>query len=73
MNRNTLYILALFCLSIAYCKTPMPITFNPDDQSNANGTIGSAKQTNQLPPKSDNMRMKFDTIKLPKDTVRTKQ
>jgi hypothetical protein len=58
---------------MANCKTPMHITFNPDDQTNANGTIGSAKQTNQLPPKSDNMRMKSDTIKLPYDTVRRKQ
>jgi len=58
---------------MAYCKTPMPITFNPDDQTNANGTIGSAKQTNQLPPKNNNVRMKSDTIKLPNDTVRTKQ
>ena len=73
MNRNTLYILGLFCICMAYCKTPMPITFNPDDQTNANGTIGSAKQTNQLPPKNNNVRMKSDTIKLPNDTVRTKQ
>jgi hypothetical protein len=73
MNRKTSYILALLCLCMNYCKTPMPVTFNPDDQTNANGTIGSAKQTNQLPPKNNNVRIKADTIKLPNDTVRTKQ
>lgn len=73
MKRYPLYILILFCLSMAYCKTPMPITFNPDDQTNANGTIGSAKQTIQLPPKNNNVRIKSDTIKLPNDTLHTKQ
>jgi hypothetical protein len=51
----------------------MPITFNPDDHTNASGTAGSAKMTNQLPPKNNNVRIKADTIKLPNDTLRPKQ
>jgi hypothetical protein len=73
MNRNTSFIVGLFCLCMAYCKSPMPITFNPDDHTNANGTAGSAKMTNQLPPKNNNVRIKADTIKLPNDTLRPKQ
>jgi hypothetical protein len=51
----------------------MPITFNPDDHTNASGTAGSAKMTNQLPAKNNNVRMKADTIKLPYDTLHIKQ
>jgi hypothetical protein len=73
MNRNAAFFFGLFCLCMAYCKSPMPITFNPDDHTNASGTAGSAKMTNQLPPKNNNVRMKADTIKLPNDTLRPKQ
>jgi hypothetical protein len=73
MNRNTSFIFGMFCLCMAYCKSPMPITFNPDDHTNASGTAGSAKMTNQLPPKNNNVRIKADTIKLPNDTLRPKQ
>ena len=73
MNRNTSFICGLFCLCMAYCKSPMPITFNPDDHTNASGTAGSAKMTNQLPAKNNNVRIKADTIKLPNDTLRPKQ
>ena len=73
MNRNTSFIIGLFCLGMTYCKGPMPVTFNPDDHTNANGTAGSAKMTNQLPPKNNNVRIKADTIKLPNDTLRPKQ
>jgi hypothetical protein len=58
---------------MAYCKTPMPVTFNPDDQTNANGTPASAKSTYQLPPKNNNVRIKQDTLKLPNDTVIVRQ
>jgi hypothetical protein len=69
MKQNALYMLGLVVLCMAYCKSPMPITANPDDQTNASGTLGSAKMTTQLPPKNNNVRMKPDTIKLPNDTV----
>jgi hypothetical protein len=72
MKRNTLYILGFLLLGLAYCKTPMPVTFNPDDQTNANGTPMSAKSTNQLPPKNKNYPMKLDSIKMPADTSRPK-
>ncbi|SEN06589.1 hypothetical protein [Niastella yeongjuensis] len=42
---------------------------NPDDQTNAGGTLGSAKMTNQLTPKNNNVRVKPDTIKMPNDTL----
>jgi hypothetical protein len=51
----------------------MPITANPDDHTNASGTAGSAKMTNELPAKNNNVRIKTDSIKLPKDTLRVKQ
>jgi hypothetical protein len=58
---------------MAACKSPMPITANPDDNTNAGGTAGSAKMTNQLPQKNNNVRVKTDTLKLPRDTTRVKQ
>jgi hypothetical protein len=71
MKRNHLYLISLLvCLA---CKSPMPVTFNPDDQTNANGTPMSAKSTTQLPPKNNNMPMKLDSIKMPRDTSRPKQ
>jgi hypothetical protein len=73
MKRNTLYISGFLLLSLAYCKSPMPVTFNPDDHTNASGTPMSAKSTNQLPPKNNNVPMKLDTIKMPADTTRPKQ
>ncbi|WP_205510209.1 hypothetical protein [Longitalea arenae] len=60
-------------LCLAYCKNPMPITANPDDHTNASGTAGSAKMTNQLPGKNNNVPLKLDTIKLPNDTLRGRQ
>lgn len=36
------------------CSGPLPITANPDDHTTTSGTLGSAKHTNQLPPKPDN-------------------
>jgi hypothetical protein len=73
MNQKSLYILGFVILCIAYCKSPMPVTFNPDDHTNASGTAGSAKMTNQLPAKNNNVPIKSDSIKLPNDTLRTKQ
>ena len=72
MKRNALYIIGFLLLGMTYCKSPMPVTFNPDDQTNANGTPMSARSTNQLPPKNNNVPMKLDTIKLPSDTSRPK-
>ena len=73
MNQKSSYILGLIVLYMTYCKSPMHITANPDDQTNASGTLGSAKMTTQLPPKNNNVRVKPDTIKLPNDTLRIKQ
>ena len=73
MKQNSLYTLGLIVLCMAYCKSPMRITANPDDQTNASGTLGSAKMTSQMPPKNNNVRIKSDTIKLPTDTVRRRQ
>jgi hypothetical protein len=73
MNQKSSYIVGLILLSMAHCKSPMPITANPDDHTNASGTAGSAKMTNQLPAKNNNVRIKSDTLKLPTDTLRRKQ
>ncbi|HUP12720.1 MAG TPA: hypothetical protein VM187_10920 [Niastella sp.] len=73
MKRYTPYIFGLMLLSLAYCKSPMPVTFNPDDHTNANGTPMSAKSTTQLPSKNNNVPMKLDTIKMPNDAPRPKQ
>ncbi|AEW03208.1 hypothetical protein A4D02_04155 [Niastella koreensis] len=69
MKTRLSYIPRLFLLCMICCKTPIHFTANPDDQTNANGTLGSAKMTNQLPPKSNNVRLKPDTIRLPNDTT----
>ena len=69
MKNKLSYIPGLIFLCTVCCKTPMQFTANPDNQTNANGTLGSAKMTNQLPPKSNNVRMKPDTIRMPNDTV----
>jgi hypothetical protein len=73
MKQSTVCIFGLLLLSLAYCKSPMPVTFNPDDHTNASGTAGSAKMTNQLPPKNNNVPLKLDSIKMPSDTTRPKQ
>lgn len=72
MSKNSSYLAGLAFLFMVHCKTPMSITANPDDQTNAAGTLGSAKMTTQLPPKNNNVRLKPDTIKLPNDTVHIK-
>lgn len=69
MKHKLSYISGLVLLCMVCCKTPFHITANPDDQTNAGGTLGSAKMTNQLPPKNNNVRIKPDTIRLPNDTV----
>jgi len=69
MGNKSSYLIGLVILFMAYCKSPLTITANPDDQTNAAGTLGSAKMTTQMPPKSNNVRLKPDTIKLPNDTV----
>lgn len=73
MKQIASYMLGVLLLYLAYCKNPMPITANPDDHTNASGTAGSAKMTNQLPAKNNNVPIKPDTIKLPNDTFRVKQ
>jgi hypothetical protein len=64
-------ISGLLLLAVA-CKGPMPVTANPDDHTNAGGTAGSARMTEQLPPKSDNMRVP-DSIRPPDDSLRLLQ
>lgn len=73
MKRNYIYIPMMICFCITYCKTPMSITANPSDHTNANGTIGSAKMTSQMPAKNNNVPVKPGTIRLPNDTVQVKQ
>ncbi|WP_207514383.1 hypothetical protein [Longitalea luteola] len=73
MKRIYTYMAGLIFLCMAYCKNPMPITANPDDHTNAGGTAGSAKMTNELPGKNNNVPIKPDTIKLPNDTLRMRQ
>ena len=69
MKHKLSYISGLLLFCLVCCKEPMQFTANPDNFTNANGTAGSAKMTNQLPPKSNNVRMKPDTIRMPNDTV----
>lgn len=73
MKQRYSYLFVLVLLCMANCKGPMPVTFNPDDHTNASGTAGSAKMTNQLPEKNNNVPVKTDSIKLPNDTTRVKQ
>ena len=70
--KSITYIGSLLLLAMVACKGPMPVTANPDDHTNASGTAGSAKMTNQLPPKSDNMPIK-DSIRLPNDSLQQLQ
>ncbi|HTE26706.1 hypothetical protein [Flavitalea sp.] len=66
---KSLLFLAALVLTIAGCKGPINITGNPDDHTNTSGTLGSARMTNELPRKSDNMKIP-DTISRTKDTLR---
>lgn len=65
------YLCSLAMICLAACSEPMSVTANPSDHTNAGGTAGSAKMTNQLPPKADNMRVK-DTLRLPGDSSRNR-
>jgi predicted small lipoprotein YifL len=66
---KSLLFLAVTVLTVAGCKGPINITGNPDDHTTTSGTIGSGKMTNELPKKSDNMKIP-DTISRTKDTLR---
>lgn len=61
---------ALFIMIMAGCKSPMPITGNPNDHTFMSGTPGSAKMTNELPRKSDNVVVKPDTSKIRIDSTK---
>lgn len=63
------FIILLF--AAISCKSPMPITANPSDHTNASGTLGSAKMTTELPKKADNMKVP-DSIKV-KDSTRARR
>ncbi|MHA4846979.1 hypothetical protein ACX0G7_22615 [Flavitalea antarctica] len=65
--RNAFCIIVL-ALGIASYKGPINITANPDDHTSTSGTIGSGKMTNELPKKSDNMKIP-DTISRARDTL----
>jgi hypothetical protein len=58
---------------IAACKSPMPVTGNPDDHTSTSGTAGSAKMTNELPKKSQNVVVKPDSSKIKMDTSKQKR
>jgi hypothetical protein len=70
--KHIIYIGSLLLVGMVACRE-MPVTANPDDNTNANGTAGSARMTNQLPPKADNMPVKNDTIRLPNDSLHIMQ
>ncbi|HYH02848.1 MAG TPA: hypothetical protein VEC37_07085 [Bacillota bacterium] len=65
---NYIIYLVFAAVIIISCKEPLNITANPDDHTNASGTLGSAKMTNQLPAKSDNMKIP-DTIARKRDSL----
>jgi hypothetical protein len=58
----------LLAIGIA-CHSPMPITANPDDHTATSGTAGSAKMTNELPRKPDNVPVKKDSLPPKKDSM----
>jgi hypothetical protein len=60
------FVVGLLLIS---CSHPINITANPDDHTTTSGTLGSARMTNELPRKSDNMKIP-DTIARTKDTLR---
>jgi hypothetical protein len=63
------FCIAVLTLTIGSCKGPVNITANPNDYTSTSGTLGSGKMTNELPKKSDNMKIP-DTISKTKDTLR---
>ena len=63
----------LFMMIMAGCKSPMPITGNPDDHTFTSGTAGSAKMTNELPHKPNNVVVKPDTSKIRIDSSKMKK
>ncbi|RYY19621.1 MAG: hypothetical protein EOO04_21660 [Chitinophagaceae bacterium] len=62
-----LYTLVLV-FTITACNGPVKITANPDDHTTTSGTLGSGRMTNELPRKSDNMKIP-DSISRTKDTL----
>jgi hypothetical protein len=52
------------------CKSPMPVTAHPDNQTFTSGTAGSAKMTTEMPHKPENVVIKPDTSKIKMDSVR---
>lgn len=69
--KAALYI--ALAMIIAGCKSPLPITGNPDDHTFTTGTAGSAKMTIELPRKPNNVVVKPDTSKIRLDTSRMKR
>jgi len=63
-----LLLISSIIATIVSCRGPINITANPDDHTNTSGTLGSARMTNELPRKSDNMKIP-DTISRKKDTL----
>ncbi len=68
MKRPVLFALVAVVIACS-CNEPMNITANPDDHTTTSGTINSGRMTNELPRKSDNMKIP-DTIAPTKDTLR---
>jgi hypothetical protein len=65
---KTSLLIIVVALFIGSCKGPINITANPDDHTSTSGTIGSGRMTNELPRKSDNMKIP-DTIARTRDTL----
>lgn len=55
------FFFGILTIMLAYCS-PKHITSNPDDHTATSGTLGSAKMTNDLPPKQDTAKIKKDSI-----------
>ncbi|RYY30083.1 MAG: hypothetical protein EOO04_05695 [Chitinophagaceae bacterium] len=64
------YLLTFVTFMVIWsCSEPINITANPDDHTTTSGTINSGRMTNELPRKSDNMKIP-DTIAPARDTLR---
>ena len=72
MKRPFFLIAAIAAVVIFSCSEPINITANPDDHTTTSGTINSGRMTNELPRKSDNMKIP-DTIAPTRDTLRRNQ
>lgn len=65
-----LIFLLMFLAGTTYCGRPVRITANPDDHTATSGTLGSARSTNQLPPKPVDTSKGLDSLRIVRDSLR---